>query len=310
MLIALSDDCPIFSSPNQAELHKFLSTIRSTRHILVQPTPSKLQKVLTRDVWDVYGEFITQSFKRAANRGQALVYHDNCSNCNPANIAEFYTLPAVLVVENATTDGDWLKFLVEKLRTNLKWIFSGAAPVLDLRQAGGVGEIPKELTRIATPRLAIRPTGTAPLGVAAFCDSDARTPGVWSDAAKAVDRTARELGISARVLSKRTIENYIPVEALRAYSRTRAHTASAVSLLEELTATQHDHFPMKDGLSRGDLDVTDSPFTQDLPLGVGFGDFISDFLLRFRHHAETQDLRRRDTANELEDLLNLIEECI
>ena len=310
MLITLSDECPIFSATAHADLHKFLSTIRSSRHILVRPAPEKLRGILAREVWDVYGDFITQSYKRATNRGQRLVYHNECTACDPAKMSEFYALPAVIVVENATTDGEWLKLIVEKLRAQLRWIFAGATPALDVRQAGGVGEIPKELARTAAPRMSIRPKGNVPLGVIALCDSDARVPGAWSDSARAVVSTASDVGASAHVLAKRTIENYVPIEALQAYSRTRTHTAAALLLLEGLSDVQHDHFPMKDGLAPADLEASGSVFSCGGPMGVGFGDFMSDFLSRFRYHTAPRDLRRRDTANELEELLTLIEECV
>lgn len=280
MTIALSETCPIFSESSAVALHKLLETVVTSRHILISPTPSRLKDVMPGPSWSIYGEYLKQSYKRAVNTTRSWSSHDDCEACSPANIANFYSLPLLLIVENNASDGDWVRLVIERFRPALRGSLDGASPALDIRQAGGITEIPKELRRFATPRAAIKPRGRVPLRIVALCDSDARAPGQRSPAARAVAATAEEIGATYHVLSKRSIENYIPDDALMAYAATRAHAKEAVGYIVGLSPTQRDYYPMKDGLQSSDLD-TGSIYSRDSALGLKLGDFIVDFLTTF-----------------------------
>lgn len=307
MLIALSESCPIFGEESRLSLHRFLTSVVTRRHILVQPAPSKLQQVLSDDVWEVYGDYLKQSFKAAANGARKWQKHDNCGDCNSALVAEFYALPLTLVLENAETDGGWLRLVVDKLRPRLRRDFDGASPGIDVRQAGGIGEIPKELERLAPANQRARPSQRLPIRLIAMCDSDASAPGQLSRDALAVQAAAARVGAIAHVLSKRSIENYIPDNALLRYSETRRDAAPAVRHLEGLDRAQRDHYPLKSGLKSSDIGPS-SIFPDDSPTELQVGDFMRDFLSSFTHVVDARELLARDGCGELELLLDLLEE--
>jgi hypothetical protein len=307
LLIALSETCPIFAPSSTVALHKLLGTIVTSRHILILPTPSRLENVVSPSTWSIYGEYLKQSYKRAVNTTRSWSSHDDCEACSPANIADFYSLPLLLIVENNTSDGDWLRLVIERFRPALRGSLDGASPALDVRQAGGIAEIPKELRRHATARAAIKPRGQIPLRIVALCDSDARAPGQWSPAAREVAAAAKETGADYHVLNKKSIENYIPDDALIAYAATRTHAKEAVDYIVGLSPTQRDYYPMKNGLRHSDLD-TGSVYPNDSALGLKLGDFIVDFLTNFRHHVSAHELNCRDGQSELKALLDLLEE--
>lgn len=305
MFLAISESCPIFDRSAELHLHKFLGATIDKRHVIVSPGPERLARMLPAHMWRLYGEYLRQGYKRSTNRAK-WSSHDNCSECDPARIAAFYSLPLVLVVENYSSDGMWVQLLIRKLRPGLRWSTQGPQPALDIHQAGGIGEIPKELRRIVELRASVAIPGVG-RRLVVLADSDSCGPGSMSASAKAVAGTAGELDVPAHILQKRSIENYIPDEALRAYAEKRADKNYAVSHIVSLTGRARDYYPMKTGLSGAAL-AADDVFPADSPIGVGLGDFMVDFLNSFSHVVEAGQLRRRDGNGELDSFLRLLEE--
>lgn len=308
MILAFSPDCPLFLKSNEAHLQRLLLTLMDGWHIMVAPRPEELRKVLPRHLWSIYGEYIRQSYKRAVNINSRWISHFDCASCRPADLTRFYSLRLVIVVENVATDGLFLRLIARKLRPRLQPFFEGPNPRIDLRQAGGIGEVAKEIARVSAIHQQARPDGTAPLQVLALVDSDARRAGEMSKAARAVEAAAQAAGAASHVLRKRTIENYIPDDALRIYGAQRADKRAAIATITSLTPPARDHYPMKRGLRVEELTDCAEVYPDSMVTGIGLGDFFIDLVDNFYHTLSGDALRSRDESQELDELLSLIEE--
>lgn len=307
MLIALSEQCTIFAPGNERHLHRLLYAVASRWHIVAHPAPNRMRELVPSHVWSVYGEIVTQAYKSVANSRQTLVSHSDCGMCDPEKIASFYTLPSLLVVENAHTDGKWIRLVAEKLRPSVGRCFTGKQPMIQVAHAGGIGEIPKELRRHAQGYLNVRPSGKIPLRVVALCDSDAKEPGRPSPQAKEVRAAAEEIGAAAHMLNKRTIENYVPDNSLRDYARLRSDRAAVVRKIISLQRPARDHYPMKSGLTAAERDAFTARYPGGIELNAGLGDFMPDLLENLYHTVERQGLMERDGSGELDRLLDELE---
>jgi hypothetical protein len=308
VIIVLSERCPIFNPKAEHYLQSLLSTlIIKQRHILASPTPDRLRDLLPRSLWDIYGEYLSQSSKQAANSYQRWVQSGDCDACDAAKLAHFCDLPTVVVVENTATDGAWVEFIARRLRPRLARNMTGRYAALEFRQAGGIGEIPKELKRIVNRYRETLPTGTLPLRIVALADSDAITPGISSPNAREVNRVAALLGADVHVLRKRTIENYVPDSSLHLYGSHRPNYQTAIHFITSLTGSARDHYPLKTGLSEAEMDQTGSMYPPGTPVGLKMGDFIVDFIEDMGPRVDASELRGRDGVDELDGLLDLIE---
>lgn len=309
MILILADDCPIFTSEARSHLQDLLFTIvKKQRHTLASPAPHKLAQLLPRDLWDLYREYLVQAQKQSINSHEKWVQTADCSKCDAAKLANFCDLPTVLIVENTSTDGEWVKLMIRKLRPRLMRYLKEPYVALEIRQAGGIGEIPKELERTASRYSRARTAQTLPLRVIVMSDSDAELPGHPSSQARKVKAVADSLGAAVHILQKRTIENYLPDNSLGAYAARRPDCRSAVDLIVGLVGPARDHYPLKTGLKQNEIDAAGNMYPAGMPIGVKMGDFISDFLSEFEPHVETHELKKRDGVSELDELLNLIEE--
>jgi hypothetical protein len=307
VILSLSEECPIFAARHEVDLHYFLHTVVSQRHVIANPSPGKLKGLLNETTWRIYGDFISQAFKTVINSNQSWVAHDACSGCDPDRLARFYALPTLLIVENATTDGSWIQTIATKLRPRLAKAFVGAPPLVEIAQAGGIGEIPKELNRLGKRYVDARPGSSVPLRVLVVSDSDAKIPGQPSAEAREVVRAAAELGASSHVLAKRTIENYFPDESLRTYARQRADRREVVELITGLSGAARDHYPMKKGLRASEVNSVTPQYDAGIDLERGLGDFTDDLLSNFQYSITAPDLKGRDGRGELEELLDKLE---
>jgi hypothetical protein len=311
MILTLSEKCPIFARTEEAHLQSLLYALCvKRRHILATPDPGRLKQLLPDYLWDLHGVYLTQGSKQAINSGQRWIANADCGNCDASKLAAFCDLPALLIVENASTDGAWIKLIAQKVRPQVAAYFAGTYTKLDIRQAGGNGEIPKELQRAAEQYSRYRPSDSMPLRVIALTDSDAKMPGRPSSEAQAVRKAAERLGARAHILTKRTIENYIPDNSLREYGMKRPDKKSAISVVVNLTPPARDHYPIKGGLEEPELEATGSMYPVNTRPKIGLGDFIIDFINEFGRIIDVNELRRRDGTNELEAILDLIEENV
>jgi hypothetical protein len=258
-------------------------------------------------VWSIFGELIEQKYKAVTNALGRWVRVADCSGCLPRHLAEFCDLPTLLLVENVETDGEFIRMVVAKLRPRLRGHFGGTHPLIKVEQGGGIAELVKEINRHGQLYGSVRPHGHVPARVVAVADSDAPSPGRPSADANAVRRAATKAGVATHVLTKRTIENYIPDEALHRYAESRRHLLAAVQTITSLPTPARDHYPMKDGLK--DKDRLDGLYPDDLPSDLGLGDrFMRDLLTHYSYMIEARELRIRDGAGELDDLLRLLED--
>jgi hypothetical protein len=309
MILALSKNCPIFRPESKAHLFDLLYTLEHRRrHLLASPDPAVLHQLLSDDAWSMYGTFLTQAAKQAINSSQKWVAISDCSACDAQKLARFCALPTAVIVENAQTDGGWLAMMIRRLRPRLAGVLAQQSLALDIRTAGGVGEIPKEVARIGALYQSLRPHERMPLRVVALADSDSRQPGEISAGAHEVKRAAESVGAVAHILRKRTIENYIPDDSLYRYAAIRRDRSSAVELVASLQSPARDHYPLKTGLTSEELAATGNMYPSGIDLGVNLGDFITDFMTSFGHDVDQNELRKRDGENELDDLLDLLEE--
>jgi hypothetical protein len=139
-------------------------------------------------------------------------------------------------------------------------------------------------------------------------DSDAKHPGDISAQALDVKRTSRELGVTAHVLQKRSIENYIPDDALIDFASTRVDRQWAVQKITSLPPPARDHYPMKDGLTDSDIEHSKGLYPEGFPRNLKLGDFMHDFLDNFSYTLENFSLRQRDGVGELDLLLDALEQ--
>lgn len=308
MIIMLSENCPIFHQEAEVYLQSLLFTLTiKRRHVLAKPSPDKLRDLLPKYLWDRYGEYLSQSPKQAVNSAQMWVHSGDCGTCDAAKLAHFCDLPTALIVENTSTDGEWIKLVIRKLRPRLARHIAGRHIGLEVRHAGGIGEIPKELERVVDRYRETLPAQTMPLRVIALADSDAIAPGNLSANARKVVRAADRLGAVAHVLTKRTIENYVPDSSLIAYGIRRPDYVIAIRFITSLTGPARDHYPMKEGLSEAEIDATGNMYPPGTPERLKIGDFILDFINTMGPIVEDSELRERDGVNELDALLDLLE---
>lgn len=304
MIIALTEDCPIFAPEHEVYLHRLLFTVTQRWHALVNPNPDRMKNILPSHIWNLYGNILSRQYRLSANSGQSWILHQDCASCDAEKISTFYSLPTLLVVENAGTDGAWIHLVVQKIRPALSRFFGGSSPMITIAQAGGIGEIPKELRRLSAPYLQSRPRDNVPLRVMAVSDSDGRAPGDKSDNAKEVEKAATGIGATPHVLRKRTIENYVPDAALHAFGSLRRDRQFAATQILKLPTDARDYYPMKDGLS---ADQFSGIYPANVELGLGLGDFISDLMTNLSHVVDGTGLKARDGIGELDVLLEKLE---
>jgi hypothetical protein len=311
MILHLSEDCPVFQEEAEMHLQRLLLTVADKRwHLIAWPNPDRLEEILPLHLWRVYGDFLRQSYKRVINSAQPWSKPTACSSCEPQKLATFFDLPVVLLVENAESDGAWIKLVMGTLKPRLRSCLNGQHPQVHIRQAGGIGEIPKELERIAPEYARVKPEGVSHLRIVVFADSDSKRPGSLSTKARDVIKVAEGHGASVHILRKRSIENYIPIGSLQEYAKKRPNYRDAISYITKLTPTQRDHYPFKTGLTANDLSDPDTLYSPGSRVGVKLGDFILDFISEFGMHVRADELTATDGVGELDHLIGLIEEVL
>jgi hypothetical protein len=179
---------------------------------------------------------------------------------------------------------------------------------IELFHAGGIGQMPRHLETLTQRYRQARPAETLPLRIIALADSDAKMPGHPSPQARNVNRSAATHGAKAHVLRKRTIENYVPDDALHQYADRHPDRREAITFVTSLSVPARDHYPLKYGLHQAELSEAGSMYPSGTPVGLRVGDFISDFLSDHSIRVEAEQLRRRDGVLELEEILDLLEE--
>jgi hypothetical protein len=114
-MIQLSENCPIFKTDAEHHLHRFLYTVFQQWHILAAPSPERLRAMLPASIWNTYGEYLMQAYKRSINTA-SMVYHSDCATCVPHKVADYYSLPVLVIVEDDESDGGWLFLVATRLQ--------------------------------------------------------------------------------------------------------------------------------------------------------------------------------------------------
>jgi len=145
--------------------------------------------------------------------------------------------PAMVIVENEESDGAFLGAMVRAFRRDAveyaiheRW--------LELDHAGGYGEIEKRVERY-------KARNTGPVRLLILADSDRLFPGHESQTYKKILQVCTDHSVPYVLLEKRSIESYLPVEALQRSGRREQYKAYL-----HLSNPQKDHYRIKSGFSR------------------------------------------------------------
>jgi hypothetical protein len=158
---------------------------------------------------------------------------------SPEDALAYLSSPAIVVVENAESDGAFLDALIYAYDRVELW-HALESRWVELDHAGGFGEIEKRLERYLA-----RTQG--PPRVLVLADSDRLYPEHESPTFQKIDEVCTKLNVPHVVLDKRAIENYIPVGALQRHNRRDCYQAFL-----KLDMAQRAHYSMKKGFSRDD----------------------------------------------------------
>ena len=156
---------------------------------------------------------------------------------NLGDAAHDLSRPAVVVVEDLTSDGSFLISLCAIFGAD-RITAAHSNGWLEIRHGGGGGSLPS-VTRaeINLFRRHVR--------VAALLDSDRLVPGEHTDAYNRAE-ALQKLGATVHVLELREIENYVPNRALAAV-RPQRTSSRRLKFLKRLTSDQRAVYDMKHG---------------------------------------------------------------
>ena len=231
----------------------------------------------------------------------------------PADALRCMEAPVSVAVENATTDGDFLRTMVHALdRGELRQALERRW--LMIAQMGGFGEVEKTVVRL-------RDGMPGPCRVFVLTDSDAQYPGERTATVEKVEETCQRHGVPFAILRKRKIENYLPVSVLNRLAGHRHREVFQAFL--HLSPDQRDHYDMKNGLEadeRGHAILP--PEQQRLFHGVrghvlrnlcgGFGKGTAEVFRTQRHCFAEADVRQvcAGDEHEIDRILDQIERLL
>ena len=227
----------------------WLAGAKGTRTLIAATLAASAKSIALQGISDaVTVEVDTNSSEAGETVGGVVHIH-------PFGALFLLTQPLQVIVEDETTDGGFILWVARALGIDIiaKAYRLGA---LSFRHAGGKGQMVKSASAISFgvwPR-DMRPIRSMRLRAAAVLDSDAKHP---TDAPNVTIRDAVAQHVSfVHVLARRTIENYVPGQYLRA--RMGSGARDRVEAYLRLTDPQRRHFPIK----RGFRSETDVPVTQ------------------------------------------------
>lgn len=232
----------------------------------------------------------------------------------PRQAAEYATTPLTILMENRFTDGIFIDTVLDFLAPNELNGQRGNAPdSICYDSPGGIGELPK----LVADYVQKAQNKAIPLRVVVFTDSDGEEPGDLHCNAQLVKDACRAESIPCLVLSKRSIENYIPDEVLDAWLLPNTNYKNHYLFLDavkRLNPAQRDHYPMKKRFDISKTSPAVQAFYQDVNAADkrefansrGFGDDLIEKLRAFRTVLSAEALRQRDGQGELDRLVALI----
>jgi hypothetical protein len=215
-------------------------------------------------------------------------------------------LPSRVLVENVASDGEFLHFMIAAFkRHSLRDAHSAGWLTLD--QLGGYGECEKRLNKLLEQTY-------GPARIFVLVDSDRLYPGHISQTILKVAESCQACGIPYAILTKRKIENYLPLNILQ-----QVNTERYKAYLH-LNPEQKDHYEMKKGFVRaanGNAIVPpeQTALYQHVPpksmrdLCGGFGRDIAQQFEAHKSKVREEDVRMICSTNpiEIDEILNEIE---
>lgn len=302
MNILLSEECPIFLRENRRYLLQVLVTLGNYNHAIVHPETPRLRELLGEDDWRTFGESLSSVLTRAS-RGPITPAPKNCERCDPASLADYLSQKTVLIVENAVSDGQFVKMVLRRIAPDVERFISAQ---VDIRTGGGISNIPRELDLLAPSHLRTVPAGMPPRFIV-LVDSDRTGPDHKSRDARVAIREAEKHGVCIHVLAKRSIENYIPDAELEELfgGGPKGELLAAILALDPV---HRDYFPMKYGLSQNtDAGPGLAPYPSTIPRNIGLGDFVVRVLSKGMRYSSRQQIEARDHTGDLKEFATLLE---
>jgi hypothetical protein len=223
-----------------------------------------------------------------------------------------------VLVENRYSDGLFLETILEYLAPKRlsKFLQDCQRTPWRCDSVGGTGQLPRLIRNHADEMKAKK----LPPRAVAFTDSDGRFPGDISEKAKKIKEACEQIGIDCLILSKRSIENYIPDEVLCAWAKEVDNEAALprIEVICHLTKEQRDHLAMKQPFRPQNFNQQEQELFANMPdddvkIMRKKNTLGNDLIESFRTHKtslSTEALRRRDGKGELDKLVSMIEQAL
>ena len=199
--------------------------------------------------------------------------------------------PLVILVENRSSDGAFVRRIVMELCKSLHKLWGRPGKPIRFDSVGGAGQMAEEVKR----RMHGKPHRPRLVAVG---DSDRKGPSAAeSDVARKLHHTCDDRGVPCWVLAKREAENYLPRILLAERPDAGPDHHRLVETWDELDEDQKDFFDMKKGLP-DDLSETEEKLFGTLAPGKrailsrGFGQNVYKCWSLWEVQARADLLRR------------------
>lgn len=227
-------------------------------------------------------------YPNKSTRIEVTLNSTSAHQLTPKEACQCLRLPSKVLVENVSSDGEFLHFIIAAFKRKL---LSDAytAGWLEWDQMGGFGECEKLLNErleqtFGPPRLFL------------VADSDRLYTGHLTKTMEKVIESCTKLGIPYAILTKRKIENYLPLDVLQQLNQDRYNAYL------HLSQEQKDYYEMKKGFNlapNGDavIPVEQTALYQHVPLKVkrdlcgGFGKNVAQQFHDQKNKVQEQDIR-------------------
>ncbi|MBF0096331.1 MAG: hypothetical protein HQM04_12815 [Magnetococcales bacterium] len=202
------------------------------------------------------------------------------SNLTPDHAVIFVSKPLKILIENRNSDGIFLKAMIRTLADKALIDYCNLPESITCDSPGGVGELPKTIEAFAAQ------SNLIPLRVIVMSDSDSEYIGDQKDHINKIKATCNKHNIPYHVLTKRSIENYIPDAIWIEWAKEPNMTKYKSKINDFLahTTCERDYCNVKEL----------------------FGDECYKLLDTYAQSLTRENLRDRDGHGELEKLLQMI----
>lgn len=260
--------------------------------------------------------------------GGAVDFDRRLTRVQPLDAIYFLTLPFAVIVENEIFDGSFLLWMAKALN-NQSFISSYRKNCFQFRHAGGKGGLSgssKVFSDGVWPRSDGAYSRALRLWNGVMLDSDAEFPGHQPN--DGIVNACRETAAWVHQLQARSIENYIPKEALLKFLRSN-DDVNRVYKYFDLSEQQRIHYNIKRGFKKkNDAPLSKASFLTDsetraevrqlyadVPegswdlLAPGFGSGLSQIFVDQQHRPNTGasvEFPAPSTREEVEEILTKV----